>query len=333
MKKRSLLSIACVLAALSAGALVSCSKPDASNTTSGGSGEKPLKLAFITANASDFWTIARSGVNAAKSEVPNVSIDFRIPSDGTAAEQTRILDDLIVRGMDGIAICPVDPSNQTEILDRAAEKALVVTQDSDAPSSKRSFYIGTDNIAAGKQAGEIIKKALPNGGKIMVFVGMKDAQNARDRIAGIKSIINGTGIEIVDVRTDDADRVRAKRNVEDTLVKYPDIDGLVGIWSYNGPAIVNAAREAGKTGKVKIICFDEEPDTLDGVNSGEVVATVVQQPYEFGRQAIALMAAKLRGDESKIPANKQIFVPTRVIDAANVDEFRAELDKLRGHGS
>lgn len=309
-------------------AISGCDKP--APESSADPGTKKLELAFITANASDFWTIARAGVEAAEKEVPDVDVDFRIPSDGTAAEQTRIIDDLLVRGVDGVAICPVDPSNQTEILNKAASKALVVTQDSDAPDSNRSFYIGTDNVAAGKQAGELVKKALPNGGRIMVFVGMKDAQNARDRIAGMQSAFEGSGIEIIDVRTDDADRVRAKRNVEDTLVKYPDIDGLVGIWSYNGPAIVSAVREAGKAGKIKLICFDEEPDTLEGVKSGDVEATVVQQPYEFGRQAITLMAAKLRGEDSQIPVSEQIFIPTRVIDASNVDAFRAELDKLRG---
>ena len=103
--------------------------------------------------------------------------------------------------------------------------------------------------------------------------------------------------QIIDVRADDTDRVRAKQNVADTLVKYPDIACLVGLWSYNGPAIINATKEAGKIGKVKLVLFDEENDTLQGVKDGAVEATVVQNPYEFGRQAVTLMAKKLRGED------------------------------------
>ena len=135
---------------------------------------------------------------------------------------------------------------------------------------------------------------------------------------------------IVDTRTDDTDRVRAKSNVADTLVKYPDIAGLVGLWSYNGPAILNAVKEAGKTAQVKIICFDEEDETLAGVKDGAIFGTVVQQPFEFGYQAMTLMAKVAAGDKSGIPAGKQIFVPTLVIKKDTVEEFTKKINQLRG---
>jgi ribose transport system substrate-binding protein len=292
---------------------------------------KSLDLAFLTNNASDFWTIARAGCEQAQKEVPNIKVEFKIPADGTAAEQTRIFDDLLVKGVNGIALSPVDPANQTAMIDKGAAKALIVTQDSDAPKSQRSFYVGTDNVAAGRQAGELIKKAVPNGGSIMLFVGKRDAQNAEERIQGVEETLKGTNIKILDVRTDDTDRVRAKQNVADTLVKNPDIACLVGLWSYNGPAILNAVKDANKTGKVKIVTFDEENDTLQGVKDGAIEATVVQNPYEFGRQAVTLMAKKLRNENPDIPADGKVIVPTRAIDKSNVDEFWANLKKLRGH--
>jgi ribose transport system substrate-binding protein len=292
---------------------------------------KSLDLAFLTNNASDFWTIARAGCEQAQKEVPNIKVEFKIPADGTAAEQTRIFDDLLVKGVNGIALSPVDPANQTAMIDKGAAKALIVTQDSDAPKSQRSFYVGTDNVAAGRQAGELIKKAVPNGGSIMLFVGKRDAQNAKERIQGVEETLKGTNIKILDVRTDDTDRVRAKQNVADTLVKNPDIACLVGLWSYNGPAILNAVKDANKIGKVKIVTFDEENDTLQGVKDGAIQATVVQNPYEFGRQAVTLMAKKLRNENPDIPADGKVIVPTRAIDKSNVDEFWANLKKLRGH--
>lgn len=291
---------------------------------------KDIKLAFVTNNASDYWTIARKGVEKADSELADVSVEFRLPGDGTAAEQKRIIDDLVSKGTNGIAISPVDPDNQTQLINDTAKKALVITQDSDAPSSDRTLYIGTDNVAAGRQAGELIKEALPNGGKIMVFVGKSDARNAAERFQGIKESLQGSKIEIIDIRTDDTDRARAKTNAADTLVKYPDVAALVGLWSYNGPAILNAVKDANKVGQVKIVCFDEEDETLAGVKDGAIFATVVQQPFEFGYQSVKLMTQILKGDRSVIPANKQINVPTLVIKEDSVDDFIQKINQLRG---
>src|ERR1700730_14406289 len=252
------------------------------------------RLAFVTNNASDYWTIARKGTEKAAAELPDVTVEFRIPGNGTAAEQKGIIDDLLAKGINGIAISPQDPDNQTQLINETAKQALVITQDSDAPKSDRACYIGTDNVAAGRQEGELIKEILPQGGKIMVFVGSADARNARERLQGIKEVLQGSKGEIIDVRTDEADRVRAKSNAADTLVKYPDVACFVGLWSYNGPAILNAIKDANKIGQVKIVTFDEENDTLQGVKDGAIEATVVQNPYEFGRQAVTLMAKKLR---------------------------------------
>lgn len=300
-----------------------------SGGNAGGAGAKH-KLAFVTNNASDFWIIARKGTEKAAAEIPNIEVEFRIPSDGTAAEQQRVVDDLLAKGIHGIAISPVDPANQTPMLNRAAEQTLVVTQDSDAPTSNRACYIGTDNVAAGRQAGELVKEALPQGGKIMVFVGVLDAQNARERYQGLKEALDGSNVQIIDVRTDNTDRVRAKSNASDTLVNNPDIAGMVGLWSYNGPAILAAVREANKIDKVKIIAFDEEDETLSGIKDGAIYATVVQQPFEFGYRSMELMAKVLDGDKSMIPASKQIFVPTNAVKKADVVEFTKKLNSLRG---
>ena len=293
--------------------------------------DKPLKLAILANSATDFWTYVKAGCEKAMKEVPNVSVEVRLVPDGTPAEQTRIFDDLIVKGSDGIAISPLDSANQTAMIDRGAAKTLITTTDSDAATSKRAFYVGTNNVDAGRQAGELIKKAIPGGGKIMIFVGKRDAQNAKERIQGLEEVLKGSNVSVIDVRTDDTDRVRASQNVADTLVKYPDIAGLVGIWSYNGPAIVNAVKTAGKAGKVKIITFDEEDDTLQGIKDGIVEATVVQNPYEFGHQSVLLMTKTLRGEEVQIPENKQVIVPTRAIDKSNLDDFWTTLKTLRGH--
>lgn len=296
---------------------------------SSGQAPKKIKLAFVTNNAATFWTIARAGCEDAAKELGTVQLDFRIPSTGGSAEQRQILDDLVSAGVDGIAVSPIDPGNQTDFLNRVASQTLLVCHDSDAPESKRVCYIGTDNTAAGVEAGKLIKEAIPSGGKIMLFVGSLDAQNAKERLAGIKQALARSNVEIIDVRTDETDTVRAQKNAEDALVKYPDIACLVGLWNYNGPAILNAVRGAGMTGKVKIVCFDENAETLDGVAAGDIYGTVVQQPYEFGKQAITRMAKHLNGDKEALGGGK-IIVPTRSVKKGDVAEFQATLKKILG---
>jgi ribose transport system substrate-binding protein len=290
---------------------------------------KKLRLAFVSNNAATFWTIARSGCQDAEKTLGNVQVDFRIPSGGSVGEQQQILDDLVAKGVDGIAVSPIDAANQTEFLNKIAGQTLLICTDSDAPTSKRVCYIGTDNFAAGVEAGKLIKEALPNGGKIMVFVGFTDAQNSKDRFGGIKKELDGSNIQIIDLRTDDADPVRAQKNAEDTLVTHPDVACLVGLYSYNGPAILNAVRASGKKGKVKIVCFDENDETLEGVAAGDIYGTVVQQPYEFGKQAITKMTQHLAGDKAALAGGQQI-VPTRSLKQADIAQFQADLKKILG---
>jgi ribose transport system substrate-binding protein len=285
-------------------------------------------LAFVVNVPADFWTIARRGTEKAQKELPNYNIEMYIPGQMSAAEQKRILEDLLAKNVAGVSISPVDPDNSTEILNQVAAKAALFTQDADAPKSNRVMYIGTDNVAAGRQAGELMKKALPNGGKAMLFVGTMDAANARERSQGIKEVLAGTKIEIIDIRTDGGDQAKAKANVEDTLTKYPNIDLLVGLWAYNTPQIYNAVKAAGKTGKVKIVGFDEDQQTLRGITEGAIDGTVVQQPFEFGYQSMIKLAKYIEGDKSVVPANKMDIVPTQIVDKTNVKEFSEKIRDL-----
>src|SRR5438552_4910911 len=308
--------------------LVSCGSKEGS---SGGVGEKKksVTVAFVTNNPSDFWQIAKAGVTKAENEL-GVTCDFQMPPDGTAADQQRIVEALMAKGVKGMAISPNDPANQTELLNKIAAQMPLICQDSDAPNSNRIAYVGTNNFKAGVQAGELIKEVLPNGGKIMLLVGRIDAQNAVERSNGIKDALKDTKIQILDIRTDGTDRAKAKSNVEDTIARNPDIGCLVGLWSYNTPAIISAVKDAGKAWKIPIVGFDEEDDTLQGVLDSVVHATVVQQPYEFGYQSVKILTALARGEDAKIPPSKIIEVPVRVIRKDNVQAFWSDLKKLRG---
>src|SRR2546422_802967 len=288
-------------------------------------------VVFITNTTSDFWKIARKGSEKADAELPDVTVVFRTTNTGTTEEQNGLIRQALERDdADAIAISPTDPVSQKKVINDAAKRALVITQDSDAPDTDRALYLGADNRAAGRQAGELMKKALPQGGKIMVFVGKCEVQNAQERFEGLKESLQGSKVEIIDLMTDDADSIRARENAYETLKKYPDIAGMVGLWSYNGPSILQALRPENKLGQIRIVCFDDERQTLEGIKAGEIFGTVAQQPFEYGFQAIRTAARILKGDRSVIPDSKRIFIPTVVIQRNNVDDYVKKLNDLLG---
>jgi ribose transport system substrate-binding protein len=325
MKRPIQLRLVCVLV-LALIISVSCASPP-----------KPPKavktVAFITNSTSDFWKIARKGCEKADAELPDATVAFKTTNTGAIEEQNGLIRQSLDRDdADAIAISPVDPAGQKKVINDTAKRTLVITQDSDAPETDRALYIGADNRTAGRQAGELIKKALPQGGKIMVFVGKREVQNAQERFEGLKESLQGSNVVVIDLMTDDANPGNARQNAYEALKKFPDIAGMVGLWSYNGPSIVQALRPEGKLGKIQVVCFDDERDTLAAIKEGAIFGTVAQQPYEYGYQAVKTAVQILKGDRSVIPGNKTIFIPTVVIQRNNVDEYTKKLDQLLAGG-
>ena len=111
--------------------------------------------------------------------------------------------------------------------------------------------------------------------------------------------------------TDQFDKAKAKANVEDAVARNPDIAGMVGLFGYNPPLILEGLDRVGKLGKIKVMAFDEDEGTLQGVKDGNVVATVVQNPYQYGYESIHVLNELHKGNKSIIPESKFIDIPAR----------------------
>src|SRR5260370_4007097 len=131
------------------------------------------------------------------------------------------MDDLVAAGAAGVMVSSADPKTSSDSLNRIGKQVALFTTDSDAPDTSRVAYIGSSNVDAGKQAGQLMLKAMPNGGKCMGFVGLLGADNANERIQGGKDTLAGSKITMVDVRGDDIYQTRAKRKVQHTLTSHP----------------------------------------------------------------------------------------------------------------
>ena len=284
------------------------SKPADPDTTAsaapkmgGGAGafDKPLKadgkvaVTIITNNSGNFWTASEKGMNVAKEELKDCEPSRMTPSGAspTHADQKKTFEDAVAKGSNGIAVTPIDGKEFATVIDDAIGKGIpVICFDSDSDTSKRLAYLGTNNYEAGKAAGEAALKLLPNGGKFVAFVGNMSAQNAIDRYKGFVDATKGKVEMLQEPFQDQADPGKAQRNVQDAITKYGDkINGFLGIWSYNAPAILKAVESAKMLGKVKIVAFDGDPETLKGLADKKVDAAIIQKPYEFGRLSTKLL--------------------------------------------
>jgi ribose transport system substrate-binding protein len=320
--------------------------PNVGGGTGGGSTKGgPVTVAFISNNPYEFWTIARRGTEKAAREF-DVKVEFHMPPRGTAAEQRQIIEDLLAKGVQGIAISPNDAANQASFLNQVADQVPLITQDSDLPpGSKRLAYIGTNNYEAGRAAGQLVKEVMPEGGRVIIFVGKLDVQNAVERRQGVLDELAGTKgatgpqlgkYELLDTMTDDAKQEKCQANAEDALVKHgydPTHLCLVGLWAYNPPAMLAAVKGANLQGKVRLVGFDENEETLQGIKDGHIYGTIVQQPFQFGYEAVRMLAAIARGDRSVLPLDGILYVPHRVIKRDNVEAFHEELRKLKQPGA
>jgi ribose transport system substrate-binding protein len=240
------------------------------------------RFVFITNSNSPFFDAARVGLDNAAKEC-NVEVEL-IRNDGSTGGQIRRLEQVAAqREVKGVMVSVVEP-NASGIVDQLkalrAKGVHVVTVDSDGPADAREAYLGTNNLEAGRALGRLAAQLLPQGGKAIAFVGIRSAQNAIERVNGFKEGA-GAGIQVVDVMEDSTDVNKARRNVAAALQNHPDVKMLVGIWSYNAPAIVDEVKAAGKRPNLKLVTFDAEPNTLLALKEGTLDATAVQNPWNM----------------------------------------------------
>lgn len=265
-------------------------------------------------------------------------------SDGSIANQRRMIEELLTMGVSGIAVSPIAPDDQKDILNQIGERCHYLTHDADAPDTNRLAYVGMNNYDAGRDCGRLVKEALPDGGEIMIFVGRLEQLNARLRRQGLidelldrphnpdnydepgKGPLKGLRYTILDTRTDGFDFVKGKAQAEEAIAKYPDLDAMVGLFAYNPPLILEALKGAEKLGKIQVIGFDEDDATLQAILDGHCVGTIVQDPYRYGWESVRILAGLARGDKSVLPANGFTEIKHELIRKDNARQF---WDKLK----
>jgi ribose transport system substrate-binding protein len=256
-----------------------------------------VNIAMVVNVAADYWNAGQTGFKDGCKAVglPSGDCTFFAPPNGTLTEQNSELETLRSQGVTGYSISAIDPASaKGTIATDVAGGINVLAIDSPLPgTAAASLYLGTDNYAAGFEAGTEMKAALGSkGGKVAILVGSLTADNATGRIAGFEAAIKGSDVSVVQKVNDNLSASTAQTDAETILANNTGINGLYGVYSYDGPALAQAVVTAKKTATVKVVSDDTDAQTLGFIASGAISGTVVQMPYEQGYTGAYLLTAE-----------------------------------------
>ena len=273
----------------------------ANDVNKGAAGATGKRFVILINGDSPFWDALREGMNRSAKELGVTAV--METNDGTPSGQLERLRQLASQSdIAGLALSVTDASNINiveELRGFQQRGVPVIAVDSDVDRARfrdaRTGFVGTDNLKGGRTLGQCAKKLRPDGGAYVQFVGLTGAQNAIERMNGFKA---GAGDKLAerDRMGDETDRNRAQENVRNAIRNHPDVNVLVGIWSYNAPAIATVVKELGVRDKMKVVCFDAEQKAIAAMNAGEIDALVVQNPYEMGYRSVRLLKALAEND-------------------------------------
>ncbi len=259
-----------------------------------------VNIAMVVNVAADYWKAGQIGFLAGCKALglPSGKCTYFAPPNGKLTEQDSELETLRSQGVTGYSISAIDPASAKGTIATDMKNGIFVLPiDSPLPGTAAAdLYLGTPNYDAGLAAGTAMKQLLGGKGSVAILVGSLTAANATQRIAGFEAALKGTSITIAQKENDNLSPATAQSDAEAILANNPNVNGLYGVYSYDGPALAQAVQSANKTGSVSIVSDDSDAQTLQFINSGVIGGTVVQMPYQQGYTgAFILTAEKVLG--------------------------------------
>jgi ribose transport system substrate-binding protein len=274
---------------------------------SGSAGGKKRRIIILTNGDHPFWDACEAGAKEGEKEFKladsGLEVSFQRANFTVPGQVEKLRQYSLETDVAGIGISVYDdtsPAIADELKKLKEMGVKIVTIDGDVDRTRyrdvRFAYLGTDNLIGGRELGRSAKALRPGGGKFAVFVGNEGNANAKGRINGF---IEGAGdkFEKVELLNDTGKPEIARKNVRDALDRHPEIDTLVGIWAYNGPAIVDVVEERGLLKKATLVTFDADTGSIKSMEDGKLDVMVVQNPFNMGFQGVKLLKALVMDDQ------------------------------------
>ncbi len=266
-----------------------------------------------------FWQSVQAGALAAGKEF-DVEVVWNGPASETEySRQIQIMDSMIARHVDGIAVAASERKALGQVLDRAAAANIPVTVfDSGVESTNYLTFVATDNYEAGVMGAQTLGKLLDGKGTAALLMHMPGSSSTMDRERGFRNALakEFPGIRIVAEQFGQSDRAKALAASENILAAHPNLNGIFCSSEPSAAGASQALKARGVVGKVKLVGVDSSDAMLEDMRKGVIQALIVQDPFGLGREAVRTLVDKLNG---KTPP-KQIDLPARLVQAADLDK-------------
>lgn len=266
-----------------------------------------------------FWVAVEKGARAAGAEL-GVDIEWNgAPAETEYARQIQIVDSMINRRVDGLAVAATERKILVATIDRAIKLGIPVTIfDSGIESENYLSFVATDNYEGGKLAGRALAKLIGGQGKVGLILHAPGSASTMDRERGFQDVLKAEfpNIRIAAEQYGMADRAKARAAAENMLTAHPDLAGFFGSSEPSTTGASLAVRGRGLTGKVKVVAFDASDNLVADMRDGVIQAMVVQDPFKMGFEAVRTVVDKLNGK-----------TPPRRIDLSAVAIFAEQANK------
>jgi len=299
---------------------------------------------FVAANVQlPYWQSAGAGFSKAAG-LMKVRADFVGPQTYDAKAERDALDEAVQKKATGILLAVTDPDVLKDSVNKAIAAGIpVITLDSDAPASKRLFFIGTNNYQVGFTGGLRLAQELKGKGNAVVFT-MPNQPNLQDRLHGYRDALEKTPnvkiMRVVDIQGDP--RIAFDTTTQIIGKEKDKVDAFVCLEAQSGKEVANVLSSYHVTGKV-VMAMDTDPETLEWIQKGVIAATIAQKPY-----TMAFVGVQMLDDlhHNKLPSletdwSKDSFAPipsfvdtgSGLIDKSNVDSYLQSQKNLTSGGA
>lgn len=289
-------------------------------------------FAIIAQNTDDpFWQSVKKGALEA-ARVFNVAVEFNGPRFTNIVEELQYLDIAIASRVDGIATHVLDDKQFTPLIDKAVNMNIpVVTIETDAKTSKRSSFIGTNSFKLGDEGGKLIAEAAGGKAKVAVILnsysddGENIAQNLR--VAGFRDAIkNYPEIEIKTVQSSRMGIFSAEEVTQEILNKFPDVNAIFCTSSKDTIGAAQVIVDFNRVGDVTLIGYSDLKEVLRYVEKGVIYGTVISNPVNMGYESIkALVELK-----KKKRTSSYVDTGVNVVTGKNLAEYNKMVETAKG---
>lgn len=296
-------------------------KNSSASTTQG----KPKVGVVFKAISDEYWQIMKAGAEAAGKKY-DVDVQVVGPADETQVmQQVSMIEDDITQNVSALAVAPSQPATVLPAFEKAKQAHIpVVLIDSDANFSDKVSFVGTGNLAAGKQAGEYIASKLQKGDKVAIIRGALGDNTHDERTNGAEEALKAAGMNVVAVQPADSDRSKALSVMQNILQTQHDIKAVYGTSDEMALGALRALQAVHS--KALVVGFNGSSNALDSIKAGNMTASIAQDPYKIGYLGVEAAVKAMKKEK----VDKRIDSGTKVITKDNAVEFENNLKKILG---